>query len=641
MNSKHLFFCALLMGMATQGRTAGLTALNDSLLNLNEVVVTATRTPKLLKDVPYITKVYTADDIAKADAFNIQDLLTTIMPGIEFTFAMNQQTTLNMTGFGGNAVLFLIDGERMAGETMDNPDFSRLTLDDVERIEVVKGAASSLYGSNAVGGVVNIITKRPTKPFSARVFGHWSNHNQQKYGGVIGAAGKKLQSLTTVQYTTIDNINLPNDGDFSTIFGNRTWNVKEKLTYQPIDKLLLTGKAGYFFRERFSSESSHDRYRDLSASLKGNYKFSATDNLELVYSFDEYDKSALNMNTKMDVRNYNNTQNIFRGLYNHTFTGVGTLTFGADYMHDYLMSYQFTDNGSHNQNTADAFAQMDWDITFWLNAIGGLRYDYFSASDASHVSAKVGVMAKVDDWRFRASYAGGFRAPTLKELYMNFNMANIFMIYGNSDLKPEKSDNYQVSVEYTHRNHTFSVSGYHNNFRNRISTLWNQTLNGMEYINTYNVKIYGIDADAEGRYNCGIGWKLSYVYEHESAPANQSYTSTTRPHTAVARLDYDHNFRKWGFNVAITGRYLSSIKTQEYTTSTATGQTEAQDIKYPSYSIWKLTAIGRLKRGVNLTLAVDNLFNYKPSYYYNNSPTTEGAVFSCGLSIDIDKLFKF
>ena len=77
---------------------------------------------------------------------------------------MNQQTHLNFSGFGGQGVLFLIDGERLAGETMDDVDFSRLTMDNVERIEIGKGAASALYGSNAVGGVVNIITKKADQP---------------------------------------------------------------------------------------------------------------------------------------------------------------------------------------------------------------------------------------------------------------------------------------------------------------------------------------------------------------------------------------------------------------------------------------------------------------------------------------------
>lgn len=126
---------------------------------LDQVVVTATRTPKALKDAPVVTRLITANDIKIADATNIQDLLTEQMPGLEFGYAMNQETSLNMNGFGGNAVLFLVDGERLAGETMDNVDYSRLSLDNVGRIEIVKGAASALYGANAVAGVVNIISR--------------------------------------------------------------------------------------------------------------------------------------------------------------------------------------------------------------------------------------------------------------------------------------------------------------------------------------------------------------------------------------------------------------------------------------------------------------------------------------------------
>ena len=288
--------------------------IGDSTEVISEVVVTATRTPKLLKDVPYVTKVFTVNDIRKADATNIQDLLTNIMPGVEFACAMNQQTSLNMSGFGGNAVLFLIDGERIAGETLDNPDFSRLTLEDVERIEVVKGAASSLYGSNAVGGVVNIITRRPHNKISSNVFGHWGAFGSQKYGTVIGFAQPKYTSLTTLQFTRINDIELKGGGDLTKVFGNKTWNVKEKFTWTPISKLELTAKAGYFFRERFASTDSHDRYRDLSASLKANYKLTTNDNIELSYVFDEYDKSDLNLHTRKDVRDYNNTQNSVRAL---------------------------------------------------------------------------------------------------------------------------------------------------------------------------------------------------------------------------------------------------------------------------------------------------------------------------------------
>ena len=99
-------------------------------VELEPVVVTASHTPKALKDAPVVTRLITLHDIKINDATNIQDMLIQEIPGLEFGFAMSQETSLNMSGFGGNAVLFLVDGERMAGETMDNVDYSRMSLDN-------------------------------------------------------------------------------------------------------------------------------------------------------------------------------------------------------------------------------------------------------------------------------------------------------------------------------------------------------------------------------------------------------------------------------------------------------------------------------------------------------------------------------
>lgn len=149
--------------------------------NLGEVVVTGTRTPKFLKNTPIQTRVISAKEIARLDATNVQDLLQQELPSVEFSYAMNQQTHLNFSGFGGQGVLFLVDGERLAGETMDDVDFTRLSMDNVERIEIVKGAASALYGSNATGGVINIITKNSQKPLTLNVNARYAKHNEQRY----------------------------------------------------------------------------------------------------------------------------------------------------------------------------------------------------------------------------------------------------------------------------------------------------------------------------------------------------------------------------------------------------------------------------------------------------------------------------
>lgn len=614
--------------------------LKEDAIGMETVVVTGTRTPKLLKDAPIVTRVITADDIKKVDATHIGDLLQAELPGIEFSYAMNQQTSLNMQGFGGNAVLFLVDGERLAGETLDNIDYDRLNMDNVERIEIVKGAASSLYGSNAVGGVVNIISKVSTEPWSVNLNARYGAYDNQRYGGSIGFNAGKFNSMTNIQHTSVDTIPMKSDGDFKKVYASKTWNVKERLVYTHNDHLKLTARAGYFFRERdqMNNGSARDRYRDFSGGLKGNYVFDKKSDLEVGYTFDQYDKSDYMPQTGRDVRDYSNVQHSVRAFYNHTFVDKHTLTVGGDYMRDYLMSYQFEDNGSKHQYTVDAFAQFDMNLTDRLNIIAGLRYDYYSDAAVENTSSKLGIMYKVGDCSLRASYAGGFRAPTLKEMYMNFDMASIFMIYGNPNLKPETSQNYSLSAEYMKGRYNLTVTGFYNMVDNRISTVWSDALKGQFYTNISQVKISGLDANASVRYPCGISARLSYAYTHEHIKKGEPYISTTRPHTATARVEYDRKWKNYAFNIALNGRYLSKVDTEQYTSNTSYEETEK--VTYPAYTMWKLTLTQKVWKGISITAVVDNLFNYVPSYYYNNSPATTGTTVSVGMSLDVDKFFK-
>ena len=618
--------------------------LTENTTMLDQVVVTTTRTPKLLKDVPIVTRVISERDIRRGDATHIGDLLQTELPGIEFSYSMNQQISLNMSGFGGNSVLFLVDGERLAGETLDNVDYNRLNLDNVERVEIVKGAVSSLYGSNAIGGVVNIISRKSEEPWSVNLNGRYGAHNEQRYGGSVGFNRRRFNSMTNVQFTSIDAIDLSKGtdneevGDYSTIYGNSTLNIKERLIFTATDDLEFTARAGYFFRERDASESIKDRYRSFSGGLKGNYRITERDDLELSYAFDQYDKSDYLTPNDCDVRDYSNVQHTLRTLYNHTLADKHILTIGGGYMRDYLMSYQFEENGNHTQYTTDAFAQFDWNPHRKLNLIAGVRFDYFSEAQLSHLSPKIGVMYKVGNCSLRGSYAGGFRAPTLKEMYMNFYMGNIFMIYGNPDLKAESSHNFSLSAEYMKSRHSFTLTGFYNLVDNRITTVWNQELAGQVYTNMAPLKVAGAEANATGNYPCGISWRVSYAYTHEHIEKGEPLLSSTRPHTATARLAYDKEWKNYGLSMALSGRYLSRVTADVYTEITSYEKTVEQT--YPGYTIWKLSLTQRLWRGIDLTLAVDNLFNYRPDYYYSNSPSTTGTTCSIGLSLDIEQMFK-
>ena len=611
---------------------------------MDQVVVTATRTPKLLKDVPIVTRVISEADIKQVDATHVGDLLQSELPGIEFSYSMNQQVSLNMSGFGGNSVLFLVDGERLAGETLDNVDYSRLNMDNVGRIEIVKGAVSSLYGSNAIGGVVNIISRESREPWSVNLNGRYGAHNEQRYGGSVGFNQGRFNSMTNVQYTSVDAIDLSKGtdnaevGDYRTIYGASALNVKERLVFTAAQGLKFTARAGYFFRQRDASESIRDRYRSFSGGLKGNWAITQADDLELSYAFDQYDKSDYLVPTSRDVRDYSNVQHTLRALYNHTFAEKHILTVGGDYLRDYLMSYQFAGNGSHTQHTADAFAQFDWNPHRQFNLIAGVRFDYFSEARLSHLSPKFGTMYKVGNCSLRASYAGGFRAPTLKEMHMDFYMGNIFMIYGNPNLKAETSHNFSLSAEYMAGRHNFTVTGFYNLVDNRITTVWNRELEGQVYTNMSPLQVAGAEANATGRYPCGISWRVSYAYTREMIERGQPLLSSTRPHAATARLAYDKQWKNYGLNVSLSGRWLSAVTCDVYTEVTSYEETVRQT--YPGYTIWKLSLTQHLWRGMDLTLAVDNLFNYRPDYYYSNSPTTVGTTCSAGLSLNLEQFFK-
>ena len=604
--------------------------------NLSEIVVTGTRTPRILKDAPILTRVISSEDIEKSDATNIADLLQSELPGIEFSYSMDQQTSLNMAGFGGNAILFLVDGERVAGETLNNIDYSRLTLDNVERVEIVKGAASSLYGSNAVGGVINLISKKANKPWSANVNGRVGAHDDQRYGVGLGTKSKYFNNNLNVQYHKLGALDLKRDGDYSKIYGSDSYNFKDRLIYTPMENLSFTAKAGYFFKERDSSPTKHDRYRDFNAGVKGDYDINDKNSLELSYTFDQYDKSDYNMQAKLDVRDYSNVQHSVRGLYNYKFSANNYFTFGADYMRDYLMSYQFENDGSYKQYTAYAFAQLDYSFGDF-NVIGALRYDFFSESNIHHVSPKLGLMYKFNHGSIRASYASGFRAPTLKEMYMSFDMANIFMIYGNPDLDPEYSDNFQLTGEYNIGRYNFTLSGFYNLVDDRITTAWDNGRDGMVYCNMSTVKIAGIDANASVKYPCGIGARLSYVYTHEHIKRGEPEISTTRPHTATARIDYDKRWNNYGFNVALSGRFLSKVTCDQYDSENP--DAAPQSSTYPAYTIWNLRLTQNILKGLNISVNVDNLFNYRPDYYYSNSPSTTGTTCSVGVCVNIDEFF--
>ena len=663
----HRAAVCILAGMAWVMPASLLYAQNefrDSVI-LNPVVVTASHTPKTLKDAPVVTRLITQHDIKITDATNIQDLLTQEMPGLEFGFAMTQETSLNMSGFGGNAVLFLVDGERMAGETMDNVDYNRLNLDNVGRIEIVKGASSALYGSNAVGGVVNIISRESREPWTANANSRFNSFgNEWRNGASFSFNTKKWNSQTSFQHTVIDPIDLPkahspeeiarelmkkaqglpydesvltDDSNISRLFGQKTYNVKERLIWRATDKLTLTGRGGYFFRT--SERDTYDyHFHAYSAGLKGKYDWQNGRQLELSYAYDQYDKANFMPDgTRTHDHDYSNRQHVGHALFSRSF-GKNNLIIGADYMHDYLSTYQFIEDTNHSQDNIDGYAQFDWYITPQLNVVGSVRYDYFSASDNKALTERLAVVYKFPWLTLRANYASGFRAPTLKEMFMHFDMGNMgYMIIGYPDLEPEKSHNFNVAIERQNRIqkssffdgvYNFTLMGYCNMFDKRITTIDYdyEDMPGALYWNEDGVNVWGVDVSLGHYFDWGLTMKLNYAWMHETGNVYFSQFNQPRSHSLTYRIGYEHRFSPfYALDAALSGRTFGHP------------QSGRKDVDQ-GYTIWKLMLQHHIWRGINLITAIDNIFNYKPKSYYYSSPMTTGTAFSVGLSVDLDKL---
>ena len=620
--------------------------------DLDEIVVTGTRMARHLADTPVQTRLISRKEIERSDATDIRDLLQQTMPGVEFSYAMNQQVHLNFGGFGGQSILFLVDGERMAGETMDDVDFSRLNMAEVDHVEIVRGASSALYGSNAGGGVINIITREGAKKIGGNAEVRFGSHNDRRYVIGVSAKGKHVGNLISATASRVDSYDVTNRPDPAsrvvlTIYGHRTLNVSDKLVWRPMSGLKLTGRAGFYMRELPRDIDAPDRYRSYSAGVRGEWRVTDRDNLELAYSFDQYDKSQWRKATGLDVRSYSDVTNSLRAFYSHTFGYESVLSAGADYNHEYLDNVKLSGSGK-SSDRFDLFTQFDWRISERFEAVAALRYDYYSEGRMSRLTPKVSLRYRPHrNLTLRAAWGMGFRAPTLKEKYYEFDMAGIWIVEGNPSLRPEQSHNFDVSAEFCRNNWIVTATGYYNLVKDRIATGLPYTRPGddsqlyLDYVNLDRYSSLGAELSARVRWRCGISANLSYAYIHERTIRDRdgnrfnSQYMPARPHSLTASVDWSKTWREgYVFSVGLNGRFHSSVENYEYKDyyNIDSGMVK---VNYPAYMLCKLSASQTLARRVRITFSLDNIFNYKPDYYYLNAPLTDGIAFYAGIGVTI------
>ena len=628
---------------------------------LNELVVTGSRYERQLKDVPVITRVISREEIETVNPVDFTTLLEYTLPGIQFYYnTMSQVPEITYQGMDAKAVLFLLDGERISGESGDsNIDYSRFNINDIERIEVVRGAASTLYDSRAIGGVINIITKKSVRPFTASMHTRYAGKKGQSYSASAGVNLHRFSSLTSFGWRKRDSYLVKDeqgkqkeiinpDGSVTksktepvafNIYGYSIMDVSQKLSYNFSDRFTGSARISYYTnkRDKYDNARYYQRYRDLILSGKLKWQFADNQNLDLSYIRDNYIKD--NVYVDDDERVYGNVNSTIRLYYTGMF-GKHTLSGGVDLLREDMKHHFMKDTATVHMNQYSFCLQDDWQLTDKMNVVVGVRGDK-GGSYRLHFTPKVSVLYRpLKTITLRAGYSQGYRIPNLKELYQEFNMGGMgIMMYGNKDLKPEEGTQISASVKYDYKGLNLSVSTYHNRYKNKISyeyispgKSWN-----MKYVNALNVKTTGVEVTANYKLPFGLRFSGGYSYVYDYDERDGYNMSWVRPHSARLSSVYKHRFGKTTESIAFNTSWVSSITRYAYSSSDKT----YTKTKYDPRTLCSLNLRSELPRGIAIGLMVDNIFNYRDKAVDSAVQLPEnGRTFVATVSINIADMFK-
>ena len=676
---KQKLFTALFMGgiIATgayaQADKGDSNDMTKKTYELNPVVVTGTGTHQRLKNTPAPVSVITANEIKRAGITDFQEALTMMVPSLSFRpNAMGSY--LMMNGLSNKHVLILVNGRKVTGDISGNIDLNQIDMTRVKRIEVLNGAASSLYGSDAIGGVINIITNDPKDVVAFSSNSRYTRKNQFSQGLNLDIAQGKIGSYTSYKYDHSDgwqNSHLTESGDelSETIaplsVGYSSNNLSQRFTYDATDKLSFYADGGYYnrglerpvTRKDISGGSNYNTtYEAYNWGAGAKYKLSKRNVLQFDYSGNNYASryKYLVENSGYLPGQYALTKRQkfhdaeLKGIFG--FTTNSTTVFGIDYRREVLFRPDSDlDKGVY---TASAYGQHEVKLWNHLTGIVGVRYDHHEQA-GGRFSPKVSAMYNIGDFNIRATYAAGFRVPGIDELYYHMfkQMGSRYTVsLGDENLDPEYSNYYSINMEYRTNRFSASVTGYLNFVKNMVtskSTKFNDLTEAEQnqlrqefpemdgvatskisvknYFNFEKATVKGVEVNLNANLFPGFTLAGNYTYAYGRGMNEggewQNIERSIR-HTATITGNYAHSWNDYTLNLNLNARLQSKV----YYPGDADGNA-------PGYGIWNLntrhTFDGFRNFVVEPGIGIDNIFNKK-----DNRPLSKNfALYSPGRSV--------
>lgn len=659
-------------------------------LGINEVVVTGSRTARPIKMSPVTTQVLGGKALVDAGYSNLQQALQQETPGLNMQ-KVGFGNEISMQGLDARHVLFLMDGERMTGDMAGNLDYERFNLHAIDRVEIVKGASSTLYGSRAAGAVINLITKKTDKPLSIDAGIRYGQMNERNYKHPqpkdflymfeqnadrpnlqswvsAGFKAGKFTSQTDVWYSESDafymyqaendkkvytkeaNPFLPHDITVVSnavrppmgIEGKEHITVSQKLYYNPNPNLSVLVYGSSFFMNTYDliQDMMFSQARDWTAGTKVTYHvkdwFSVTGSLHA----DFYDR--FKRHERIDKRQKDYESSIYQPRLTVTsnyFNGH-SLILGMEHTSDELTSDRFSGNANHDLKTralkeTEYFLQDEWTINpRWMISVG-IRTNFSKAFGFMGMPKVAAKYSPDKHWSLRANYSMGYRSPSIKELFFNWDHLGMFMIRGNENMRPEKNNYFSLGAEYSNDRLFVSGTAYGNYFRDKIEGVWRiyDMQYNFEYTNLSQQRLLGLEVLA--RWSVLDCLTLNGTYSFVDVSKNKGIqVNTTSPHAATASMDYKYMKKNYRLNAVFSASYMGGKKFDVQDRVFVKEENKSYDAYFrcdlPQYVLCNLSVSQTFWNKVKLTLGMDNLFNYVPKTLGSgitmfNVPATAGA----------------
>ena len=659
-------------------------------LGINEVVVTGSRTARPIKMSPVTTQVLGGKALVDAGYSNLQQALQQETPGLNIQ-KVGFGNEISMQGLDARHVLFLMDGERMTGDMAGNLDYERFNLHAIDRVEIVKGASSTLYGSRAAGAVINLITKKTDKPLSIDAGIRYGQMNERNYKHPqpkdflymfeqnadrpnlqswvsAGFKAGKFTSQTDGWYSESDafymyqaendkkvytkeaNPFLPHDIIVVSnavrppmgIEGKEHITVSQKLYYNPNPNLSVLVYGSSFFMNTYDliQDMTFSQARDWTAGTKVTYHvkdwFSVTGSLHA----DFYDR--FKRHERIDKRQKDYESSIYQPRLTVTsnyFNGH-SLILGMEHTSDELTSDRFSGNANHDLKTralkeTEYFLQDEWTINPRWMISAGIRTNFSKAFGFMGMPKVAAKYSPDKHWSLRANYSMGYRSPSIKELFFNWDHLGMFMIRGNENMRPEKNNYFSLGAEYSNDRLFVSGTAYGNYFRDKIEGVWRiyDMQYNFEYTNLSQQRLLGLEVLA--RWSVLDCLTLNGTYSFVDVSKNKGIqVNTTSPHAATASMDYKYMKKNYRLNAVFSASYMGGKKFDVQDRVFVKEENKSYDAYFrcdlPQYVLCNLSVSQTFWNKVKLTLGMDNLFNYVPKTLGSgitmfNVPATAGA----------------